>query len=149
MIDDFSGEYAFLSNFAQIPAAFAGIVYPTAEHAFQAAKSTLPQYREKVLRAPTPGKAKLAGRSVQLRENWDEIRFSVMAQVVADKFTRDAVVENLLLSTGHQVIVEGNRHHDNVWGDCKCGRPECRKTGLNYLGVTLMSVRETLKRARG
>lgn len=146
MIEDFTGEYAFLSNFADIPAAFAGTVYPTGEHAFQAAKSVHPQYREKVLRAPTPSKAKLAGRSVQLRDNWDEIRFSVMAQVVADKFTRDATVGELLLGTGHQVLMESTTWHDNVWGTCVCGRPACRKPGLNYLGVILMSVRESIKR---
>ena len=39
IIDNFDGEFAFLSNFSPDPCAFEGIVYPTVEHAFQAAKT--------------------------------------------------------------------------------------------------------------
>ena len=39
MISNFSGEFDFLSNFHPARVAFGGIVFPTVEHAFQAAKS--------------------------------------------------------------------------------------------------------------
>lgn len=39
VIDRFSGEYRFLSNFYLAEVELDGEVYPTVEHAFQAAKS--------------------------------------------------------------------------------------------------------------
>ena len=38
-IPEFSGKYNFLSNFSNSPIKYEGIVYPTVEHAFQAAKT--------------------------------------------------------------------------------------------------------------
>lgn len=37
-IDKFRGEYFFLSNFAPCKVTYKGKVFPTVEHAFQAAK---------------------------------------------------------------------------------------------------------------
>jgi predicted NAD-dependent protein-ADP-ribosyltransferase YbiA (DUF1768 family) len=39
MIDRFDGEFAFLSNFAPCEVEFEGIIFPTVENAFQAAKT--------------------------------------------------------------------------------------------------------------
>lgn len=39
IIDEFTGDYMFLSNFSRWPCYYDGIIYPTSEHAFQAAKS--------------------------------------------------------------------------------------------------------------
>jgi len=49
-----------------------------------------------------------------------------------------------LLATGDTKLLEGNRWHDNFWGNCDC--PNCRdKPGLNYLGKILMRVRLELR----
>ena len=42
MIRSFTGEYRFLSNFFPSPVEFEGLVFPTVEHAFQAAKALSP-----------------------------------------------------------------------------------------------------------
>lgn len=41
IIDSFHGEYAFLSNYYDSPIFYDGILYPSVEHAFQAAKTTV------------------------------------------------------------------------------------------------------------
>ncbi len=41
-INSFTGEHGFLSNFHPSLMEWEGISYPTAEHAFQAAKSRIP-----------------------------------------------------------------------------------------------------------
>lgn len=41
-ISIFAGEYEYLSNFFQCPVYYEGIIYPTSENAFQAAKIKIP-----------------------------------------------------------------------------------------------------------
>jgi len=49
MIDDFRGPYRWLSNFEPSPVEFDGVIYPTVEHAYQAAKNESPLYRKHIL----------------------------------------------------------------------------------------------------
>ncbi|CAM2961717.1 NADAR family protein [Skermania piniformis] len=60
-IDSFTGEHRFLSNFAPYPTVFDGIEYPTAEHAYIAAKTLDPDIRAIVRATPAPGSAKATG----------------------------------------------------------------------------------------
>ena len=85
MIDSFQGEYAFLSNFAASEIEFEGIVFPTVEHAFQAAKTLNITKRKEIAALPTPGQAKRAGRSVELRPDWEDIKIDVIAFNVHDE----------------------------------------------------------------
>jgi len=84
----FTGQYRFLSNFWPCAVEFEGVVYPSAEHAFQAAKAP-PGRRAKFL-AGTPGEAKRRGRELPLPADWPERKRTVMHAVVLDKFTRHA-----------------------------------------------------------
>src|ERR1700741_3859496 len=71
-IERFSGKYHFLSNFHPHPIRGArGLVYPTAEAAFQGGKTTTPTERAWIAAAPTPSVAKRRGRLVTLRDDWD------------------------------------------------------------------------------
>jgi len=40
MIDSFKGDFRFLSNFYPVNVDYEGIMYPTVEHAYVAAKNT-------------------------------------------------------------------------------------------------------------
>ena len=76
-----------------------------------------------------------------LPENWREISYGIMLEVVRAKFSLPEMKEKLL-TTGDAELVEGNNHHDNLWGAC----PRCTaKVGQNRLGKILMHVREELK----
>ncbi|MCM3884178.1 NADAR family protein [Frankia sp. R82] len=146
-IEEFKGTLGFLSNFARAPFTWGGRTYPTVEHAFQCMKTVDARQREWVLSAPTPTEAKARGRKVQIRDGWDEIRHQVMTEAVRAKFTNPHLA-NLLVETGDRLLVEGNTWHDNVWGDCFCGRPACAAEGQNHLGKILMQIRYELGRQR-
>lgn len=137
MIDKFDGKYAFLSNFWSTRIIFDNESYRTVEHAFQAAKTFNPEEREKIKNANTPGKAKRLGRKVQLRPDWEDIKYTMMQSFVKQKF-EDPKLKNNLLTTGDEELVEGNTWGDKIWGVCD-------GQGQNLLGKILMQVREEAK----
>lgn len=140
-IEFFDGEYGFLSNFFPSPVAYAGEVYQTAEHAFQAAKTGREEDRLWVAGQGTPGRAKRAGRNIRLREDWEKVKDQVMLDVVRAKFM-DPNLAVMLLRTGDRALVEGNTWHDSYWGVCVCGR--CGQ-GRNQLGKALEQVRKEIR----
>lgn len=145
MINDFRGRWAFLSNFYPATVQWEGIVYPSAEHAYNAAKTTDIGWRHAIAAAHSPRLAKKLGRRAVLRPNWDNrLRYLAMSQIVRAKFCANLARVDALLSTGTAVLVEGNVWHDQVWGDCYCGRPKCLPPGDNNLGLTLMRLRNQL-----
>ena len=133
-IEFFTGSYRFLSNFYPAWTKYEGMLYPTAEHAYQAAKSTDPKVRKAVRDLPTPSEAKRYGRrKVALRLGWDKMKLDVMREVLRSKFS-DERMRRELLATGERELIEGNDWGDKYWG--KVGR-----TGANWLGRILMEVR--------
>ena len=138
MIDSFRGEHRWLSNFYPAEVQYEGVMYPSLEYAFQAAKTLNLAQRRLIRGAPTPGKAKALGRTVRLRPDWEEVKLEIMAELVEDKFTRHPALTQLLLGTGEQEIVEGNVWDDRFWGVCD-GK------GENHLGRILMAVRDELR----
>lgn len=142
----FKDENAIYSNFYHVIIQYEGIVYPTVEHAYQAAKSKDAMYRRRIaaLGPLQAGKAKRMGNKVKLREDWEIIKVSVMRNLLVIKFDYEEFKVPLLAS-GDCMIVEGNYWHDNYWGDCHCGRNECSIIGKNMLGKLLMKLRSQLR----
>lgn len=136
-ISAFRGEHGFLSNFYAARVVFAGMIYSTAEHAFQAAKSNDWNVRRHVQQQETPGDAKRVGRRVRLRGDWEAVKVKVMLEVLVAKF-EDPELRRRLLLTGTAQLVEGNNWGDTVWG-------VCNGAGKNYLGKLLMRVRGALR----
>lgn len=139
-IISFKGKYAFLSNFYPCTVEYEGMTYPSAEHAFQAAKTLDIEVRKGFQVCPTPSEAKWCGRRVKLRPDWEETKIDVMATIVRDKFTRNIAHVNLrelLIGTGDAYIENGNNYRDKFWGTVA-------GEGRNELGKILMSVRSML-----
>lgn len=136
-VDRFRGEFRFLSNFYPAPTALDGVIYPTSEHAYQAAKTLEPRVREHIRGLVDPAEAKRAGRVVPLRPNWDAIKTNVMYGICLDKFERNLDLRQQLLATGSAQLIEGNTWGDTFWG-------VCRGRGENQLGKVLMQVRQEL-----
>ena len=134
MIDSFSGEYDFLSNFSPSIVSFEGEEYPTVEHGYQAAKTLLAEGRLAVKEAATPGLAKKYGRRLKLREDWEKVKIGVMEQLLREKFS-DVELREKLLGTSPHELVEGNWWGDTFWG-------VCRGKGENHLGKLLMKIRK-------
>lgn len=139
MIGAFKGDYRFLSNFFPHPVLFENVVYPSNEHAFQAAKYDGLESRLIVRDAGDARKAKRLGRAAKLSSDWNDRRNVVMETIVRNKF-ENGVLRQELEMTGDHELVEGNYWHDNYWGDCDCD--DCENiTGQNRLGLLLMRVR--------
>lgn len=136
-IESFQGEHRFLSNFWHVYVTYDGEVYPTVEHAYQAAKTLNPEFRKAICYATT-GEAKRMGRQVPMRPDWEAIKIDVMRDLLKQKFTEEPELRELLLATGDAELIEGNTWNDYFWG-------VCNGNGQNWLGKLLMEVREAVK----
>ena len=145
VINWFSGKYGFLSNFSFSPILLGdGLVGRSAEHVYQACKAIGDDAMvHKILNAPRPHDAKRLGRTIQLKEGWDDVKASMMKGIVYRKFYQNQGLKQQLLETGDEELVEGNYWHDNFWGSCTCAK--CGNHGENNLGKILMKVREHLR----
>lgn len=145
-VSSFRGPYAFLSNFHPAPIAYGKVVWPTAEHMYQAAKSTDRWERDQVRSAETPGQAKRMGKHITLRKDWsDEKRLEIMETIVRMKFQQNPDLAQMLLDTEDMELVEGNNWNDRFWGMVWNANKVCWE-GENHLGKILMKIREELRK---
>lgn len=131
----FKGSYRWLSNFAPSRVTLDGATFPTVENAFQAAK-TLVQRERGIFTHVEPRAAKLYGRRLALRSDWDAVKESVMLELLRQKYAQEPY-RSLLLDTGEAYIEETNSWGDRYWG--------VDTTGLNRLGHLIMQVRDEIK----
>ena len=140
MIDKFDKEYRFLSNFYLCKIEIDGIVYPSTEHAYQAAKTTNWDVKRHIISQKTPGLARKVGNDrkvTKLRENWDQLRIPVMRELLLIKFAIP-VLRQKLLDTGDHELIESNWWKDYFFG-------VCNGKGENHLGKLLMEIREQIR----
>ena len=133
-ISRFKGEYEFLHNYFPHSIQYEGIIYPTNEHAFQAAKTLNVKTRKLIAACETPGKAKEMGNNIPLRHDWEFIKSDVMEHLCRLKFA-DPILKDRLLSTSGCYLIEGNHWGDTCWG-------MVNGKGENRLGKILMSLRD-------
>ncbi|QIG65850.1 NADAR family protein [Ochrobactrum phage vB_OspM_OC] len=134
-IDRFIGEYEFLSNFYPCDIHYDGYVYPSVEHAYQAAKTLNIdlRYQFMISGSLTAGQAKREGKKLPLRNDWEDVKLDVMKMLVFQKFLKYELSEKLTATSPHDLI-EGNTWGDTYWGICN-GK------GSNHLGKILMDIR--------
>jgi ribA/ribD-fused uncharacterized protein len=138
-ITEFKRPYEFLSNFSRSNIHLAGRIYPTVEHAFQAAKTLDPIERADIQQLHSPGDAKRYGQKVTLRKDWEDIKEIIMLELLREKFSatiHPRLAWNLA-DTGQRKLYEGNNWKDRYWG-CDPVTLE----GKNRLGILLMLVRD-------
>ena len=136
-IDSFTGAFKDFSNFEPAIIRYKGLVFPTVEHAYQAAKAVSMADMVAVQQALTAGAAKRLGRKIQLRPDWEQVKIPLMMNFLRQKFSYDPR-KALLISTLNHTLIEGNTWGDRVWGICD-GK------GENWLGKCLMHVRKELQ----
>jgi ribA/ribD-fused uncharacterized protein len=134
MINSFSGEYRFLSNFWPVRVSYEEEEYPSVEHAYTAAKTLNKELRKEIQKVSSPGSAKKLGRRLVLRSDWGDIKLSVMESLLQQKFSKDPLKKQLL-NTKPLYLEEGNNWGDVFWGVCK-------GVGQNNLGKLLMKIRD-------
>jgi ribA/ribD-fused uncharacterized protein len=77
-------------------------------------------------------------RSRPLRSDWEQVKDDVMRAAVLQKFLTHQDIQQTLLGTGDEELVEATTN-DYYWG---CGT---NGTGKNMLGKILMEVRAELR----
>ena len=136
MIDNFRGEYAFLSNFYDAPVEYNGLSFRNSEAAFQAQK-TIDEIERVQFTSLDASNSKRLGRAVTLREDWEKVKIQVMYEICYAKFTQNPELGEKLVATGDEVLIEGNTWNDKFWG-------VCNGQGMNQLGKILMTIRTKL-----
>ena len=137
-VSTFNGEHWFLSNFYPAEVNLSVMLFPTVEHAYQAAKTNSIAMRQHIATLPTPGQAKRMGRKVRIRDDWERVKLLIMLNLLRQKF-EDNILAIALKGTHPLALVEGNYWGDKFWGvDLEDG------VGKNYLGKMLMQVRKEI-----
>src|SRR5690606_36385664 len=111
----FTGEHRWLSNFWPVQVEYEGMVFPSVEHAYQAAKCARLEDREIIHRALSPAVAKRLGRQVRMIQNWDQIKVEVMERLLRQKFASGTELARKLVATGDAQPVEYNNWGDTFW----------------------------------
>lgn len=137
IIDSFTDKYAFLSNFAICTIEYEGRIFTSVESAFQSAKCLCSLDKDD-FQHMSPREAKKRGRRVALRHDWEDVKFSIMEDLLRRKFSIPEFRE-LLLSTEDAILIEGNHWNDTIWG-------VCNGVGENNLGKLLMKIRDEIRK---
>jgi len=140
-INDFHGEYFWLSNFYPVEILLdEPWPYASVEHAYMSQKSRDPAWKRFCRDTKNAADVKTASYNIQLRGDWEHIKEDVMRTCLVQKFgVPESKLQDLLLGTGNKTLVEGNTWKDTFWGvDTKTG------IGKNKLGTMLMEIRSQL-----
>ena len=132
-------EFYTFSNFSSFQVEYKGVLWPTSEHAYQAAKFTDPSIVDEILKTRSAHEAFKLARSYadNVRPDWNDVRVSVMEEVVRAKLSQHPYVQQKLKETGDREIIEDSPV-DPFWG----WGPN--KDGENQLGKIWMRLRAEL-----
>lgn len=140
LINSFTGEYFFLSNYYECEVMIAPYgTFQSSEAAYQAMKC--PERANEFFKL-SPDKAKKLGKKVPLRADWEQVKDAVMTKVLCAKFSQHKDLMEKLVCTGDALLIEGNTWGDKYWG-------QVDGEGENKLGKTLMTLREVIKNNGG
>jgi len=129
-----------LNNLSPHAIEYDGRLYPTAEHAYMAAKLSDHEAKEAIRNARSPQMAKeLANVTYKdIRDpEWENKKLSIMEDVIRTKLSQHPEVRQALQDSGDEEIVEDSPT-DYFWGEGKDG------SGQNHLGKLWMKLRAEL-----
>ena len=131
------GWYVF-DNFAPFQVEWRGKLYPTSEHAYQAAHfiKTNPKIAETIRQAKSPQEASdFANMNAQYEDPyWKDKKLAFMEEIIRCKLEQHDFIRQTLSASGDRHIVEMN-DNDEFWG---WGR---NHDGKNELGKIWMRLR--------
>lgn len=139
MINEFRGEYDFLSNFVDCPIEMDGWVYKSVEHAYQSMKSHDKQWKTYCCdQTNSASDIKVKSKKINIRKDWDSVKYDIMKVCLIQKYNIEPF-RSKLIDTGDDFIMEGNWWGDVYWGvDLKTNK------GENNLGKIIMEIRDNL-----
>lgn len=125
------------------------VEFQTGEHLFAAMKAHKAEDFHAIVSAKGPGTAKSIGRSIELWDMWEQVKYDAMMLTLRTKFTLDRAEGAMLLETGDKLLIEGTLWRDQVWGvDIDSRKNQLNPLtapGRNWLGTMLMARRAELR----
>ncbi len=138
-------EFFVFSNFSSFQVKWRGQLWPTSEHAYQAARyyDVKPEYCEQIrsMRSAQLAYEFMRNNRQSERPNWYNEKRDIMKDIVRHKLQQHAYVQKKLLETEDVTIAEDSPV-DPFWG----WGPD--KKGRNELGKIWMELREELKNGK-
>jgi len=132
-------EFYVLSNFSSFQVEWHGRLWPTSEHAYQAAHffETAPDLVYEIIKARSAHEAfKIAQTNAdKAPADWDEIKVRVMEEICWAKLVQHEYVQRKLMQTGDMPLIEDSPK-DGFWG---WGEDH---QGRNELGKIWMRLRD-------
>jgi ribA/ribD-fused uncharacterized protein len=129
-------------NFSAFAISKDNLVYPTVEHAYQAAKFDAVGIRSLIWRASSPHQAKELAHDPDfvphIRATWQEEKVDVMLKLLLLKVSQHDFVKKKLLATGTSLLVKDSPT-DNFWGRGPAW------DGHNMLGRIWMAIRDYIR----
>ncbi len=140
MIGFYEREFYMFSNFSSFRVNWNGKDWMTSEHAYQASKFIDEDIITEIKEARSSHDSKKIAEkySDKKREDWADVKLSLMEEIVRAKASQHQYIQKKLLETGNIELIEDSPK-DSFWG----WGPE--KTGENHLGKIWMKIREELK----
>lgn len=118
-IKGFFGDYTWLSNFHLCTVYHNSRIFKSSEHAYMFAKLDLNRYAQaevedlyKQVKNMSCKEVKKWGQGILLREDWEAVKYEVMASAIFDKFYRNKDLREKLLQTEDRYLEETNWWHD-------------------------------------
>lgn len=137
----FLGGWYVFDNFAPFQVEWRGKLYPTAEHAYQAAHfiDTNHELAEEVRLTTSPREASnIANLNSEYDDpDWKTKKLPIMEEIVRCKLQQHTYIQQILKESGDKYIVEMN-DNDAFWG---WGHEH---SGENHLGKIWMKLRSEL-----
>ena len=135
-------EFYPFDNFSSFKVEWNGYLFSSVEEAYQAASfmGSDEELVEKIKKSHSADEAQriaYANRDKR-REDWDDVKISIMEELLRLKIKQNPYVKKKLLQTGDYMIVEDSPK-DDFWG----WGPN--RNGQNNLGKLWMKLREELK----
>jgi ribA/ribD-fused uncharacterized protein len=134
----YTPEFYVFNNFSAHAIEFRGRVYPTCEHAYQAAKCTDPEGQEAIRHARSPLEAKrLANVTYKAARDpdWGNKKVAVVEEILRAKLAQHPEAQDALRASADEEIVEDSPT-DYFWGTGADG------SGQNVLGKLWMKIRD-------
>lgn len=133
-------EFYVFSNFSSFMLEWKGKLYPTSEHAYHSEKFENEEMKEQIRNTRSAHEAfKFTNANKEKhRKDWDNIKLSIMKDILRAKVEQHPYVKKKLLESGDKELIEDS-WRDAYWG----WGPD--KDGENHLGKLWMEVRGEFK----
>ena len=123
-IDNFNGPYyGFLNNDFPSLVGYSGLIFPSVNAAFQAARTDNQHIRHKISLIDNPQELWEIAINIDDPPNWVKDRVRIMELLLRDKFRRNRDLRERLKLTGERVLI--NSYDDSspsnlFWGNLCC-----------------------------